>query len=388
MQDVLYWIWLQRSLNFGNHKVRFVMSSQNPIKDFYDSGERVWASYGIFKRNELENLQKYSLTDAQLVLDKCKRLGYNVIGFSDKNYPDLLKRIDNPPCVLYAKGDITCVNSRLVISIVGSRSASYFGSAMAFKTAYDLASEDVLIVSGGALGIDTASHKGAIAAQGQTVGILACGIDFPYLLTNENLRNQISENGVLISEYPPGYPMRNFNFYLRNRLISGISHGTIVVEAGKKSGALVTANFAAEQNRDVFVTPVFAENPLSEGIFELIEDGAKVIKDSLDIKKYYSNINFPPRPSNLQKRSKQLEFQESQVSQSCVIPQEHRQIEHHELTENMKIIINVLDHNKLHIDEIKILTGFKTHILSTLLAQLELWGIINVLPGRVYQVNL
>ncbi len=158
---------------------------------------------------------------------------------------------------------------------------------MAFDISKDMAYKGATIISGGALGIDCTAHEGALHAKGKTVAVLGCGINYPYLLKNSQLRKKISQSGAVVSEYPPDYPSSVYTFPMRNRIISGLSLGTIVIEAGEKSGSLITANLANEQNRDVFVVPVNEKSPLAKGALKLIQDGAQVITCADDVLNSY-----------------------------------------------------------------------------------------------------
>lgn len=282
-----YWIWLQNSLKYGNNKVRTVRLLYNNIKDFYNAGEMGWRLCGCFTIKEIENLKNNTLEAAESIIEKCIKLNYDIITLDSEFYPKLLKEIQNPPCVLYVRGDVRCLNSVLPISVVGTRSATRYGKEMAFEIARDMASKGTVVISGGALGVDSAAHEGALNAGGKTVAVLGCGINYPYLLKNSKLRKRISETGAVISEYPPDFPSAVYTFPIRNRIISGLSLGTLVIEAGEKSGSIITANLANEQNRDVFVVPVDEKSSVAKGAIELIRDGAQVVTCADDILNNY-----------------------------------------------------------------------------------------------------
>ncbi len=293
-----YWIWLQNSLKHGSHKVRTVRLIYNNIKDFYNAGEKEWRLCGCFTNREIENLKMNTLSAAEKIIEKCNNLNYDILTPDSEFYPKLLREIPNPPCVLYVRGDKKCLNSAFGISIVGTRSATQYGKEMAFDISKDLAQRGVMVVSGGAIGIDSEAHKGALIAGGKTVAVLGCGINYPYLLKNSDLRKRISENGAVISEYPPDFPGSAYTFPMRNRIISGLTVGTLVIEAGEKSGSLITANLANEQNRDVFVVPVNKMSPVAGGALRLIQDGANVVTCAEDILIEYRGRNFSNLETN------------------------------------------------------------------------------------------
>ncbi|MCL2311404.1 MAG: DNA-protecting protein DprA, partial [Firmicutes bacterium] len=248
-----------------------------------------------------------------------------------------------------------------------------YGTQMAFDISYDLAKFGITIVSGGAVGIDSASHRGAIASNGKTVAVMACGIDYPYLLQNSKLREEVSNFGALVSEYPPGHPVQKFNFYTRNRIISGISSGTVVIEAAKRSGAILTANLAVEHNRDVFVVPVNQSSPLSEGPTELISDGARVITCALDVLEEYKH--FKIKDISYNRISKNNKSQDNKKNNEKAIKN---------LSQQSILVFKSLKKEKIHIDELKKITGLPIQKLSSILTNLELLSLITSLPGKFY----
>lgn len=209
--------------------------------------------------------------------------GIEFITIIDKNYPIILKNIHLPPPALYYIGDLQSALSKNCISIVGSRKASYYGLKMSKKFGFELAKANITIVSGLARGIDTMAHMGAINANGMTIAVLGNGIDIIYPKENNNLYKDITEQGVIISEFPPGTPPLSYNFPQRNRIISGLSMGTVIIEASKKSGSLITAKYALEQGREVYALPGNISNGNSMGSNGLIREGAKIILETKDI---------------------------------------------------------------------------------------------------------
>ncbi|MDR1364105.1 MAG: DNA-processing protein DprA [Oscillospiraceae bacterium] len=359
------------------------MSFLNSIKEFYELGESYWRFLSIFSQREIQKLKEAKFVEAQEIFEKSLKLGYSVLCYTDENYPEFLRRIADPPCAIYVKGDVDCLSKIPSIAVVGSRCSTCYGTSMAFEISYGLTKLGAIVVSGGAVGADASAHKGAIKSGGQTIAVLACGIDYPYLMQNAFLRYEISQNGALVSEYPPGYPVQNFNFPVRNRLISALSMGVLVIEAGLKSGAIITANFAAEQNRDVFVIPVLKENPMSEGIFSLIDDGAKVITNAKEIiNEYIKKLSPLPEVSKIYKKEenklekpKNLSFGKKPVKKNLNLP------------ENLSLIIEILKNGKKHIDEIKQQTDLPTKQILVSLTKLEILGLIESLPGRFYSIK-
>ncbi|UCB57420.1 MAG: DNA-processing protein DprA [Candidatus Omnitrophota bacterium] len=204
------------------------------------------------------------------------------LSLNDKEYPANLRYIYSPPLALYVKGNILAEDS-IALAIVGSRKASYYGLKNAESLGFKLASQGITIISGLARGIDTAAHRGALAAGGRTIAVLGSGLNIIYPRQNKGLAEEISKNGAVISEYAQDTPPLRQNFPRRNRIISGLSLGVVVVEAAKRSGALITADFALEQGREVFALPGKIDSFTSAGTHELIKDGAKLVESTEDI---------------------------------------------------------------------------------------------------------
>ena len=352
---------MQQALGFGSSKLPKILLKVKSIEDFYNLGLDSWISFSIFNKKELLYLSR-SLKESKSIYEKCLNLGYKIVSYSSEDYPDLLRKIPDPPCVLYVNGDVSVLSGRCV-SIVGSREASVYGSQMAYELARDFSNSGITVVSGCAFGIDSAAHKGAISSRGNTIGVMACGIDYPYLVRNLTLREKISSFGAVISEYPPGYQVQKFNFPVRNRIISGLSLATIIVEAGKQSGAVITANIAAEQGRDVFVVPVDFDSKLSEGINSLINDGVKAITCAEDVlRETYKNVS-----KNSLKEKKKLERKKINIP------------------EDLKFILDEIGDRRVHINDLKVCTKMSMAKLSSSLMKLELLKMVKHFPGKFYE---
>lgn len=300
--------------------------------------------YEYFHGDEIKN-------EVNGILEASHKKKIKILTMSDDEYPEMLKYISDPPLVLYVRGTIPKSNS---VAIVGSRKASGYGIETANKMAYDLALADISIVSGMARGIDTAAHAGALEAGGETVAVLGCGADVPYPPENRNLMERIIDSGAVISEFPPGTPPSPMNFPGRNRIISGMSIGTLIVEAGMKSGSLITANYALEQGRDVFAIPGNINNYNSMGTNRLIKEGAKIVLSVDDI---LDELSFGSSP--LAKKSGKSK---------------KNRIAH--LSAKEKKIINALKIEDLFDEEISEKTGIQLIELFEILLELELNGFV------------
>lgn len=221
-------------------------------------------------------------TDVELELEALEKQGLRFITYEESEYPANLRQIFDPPLVLYIKGAIVPEDS-VSVAIVGSRKASNYGKGVAQNLARELAGLDITVVSGLARGIDSHAHKGALEGNGRTIAVLGCGIDIVYPPENRSLKERIEDTGAVISEFPPGTEPFKYNFPARNRIIAGMTLGTVVVEAGLKSGALITAEFALESGREVFAVPgdILREN--SRGPHRLIKEGAQLVEGCDDI---------------------------------------------------------------------------------------------------------
>lgn len=228
-------------------------------------------------------------------LDEIARLGLNVVDREDPSYPAILKEIYDPPLVLYYRGDLSAC-ARRSIAVVGSRHTSHYGQEMAKKISYQIAYAGLTVTSGLARGIDTFAHQGALAAKGRTVAVLGCSLDRIYPPENQALADMIAgQGGALLSEFPLGTPPDRQTFPMRNRIVSGLSTGLVVVEAGENSGALITARMAADQGRNVFAVPGRIDQPHAKGCHRLIKEGAKLVEGVEDILGEF-DLLIPPGP--------------------------------------------------------------------------------------------
>lgn len=280
----------------------------------------------------------------------------------DEIYPEWLKNIYAPPIMLYMKGDLK--KDEKMISVVGSRKISDYGKASTNELVHGLVDSGFTIVSGMAKGIDTFAHGFSMKYGGRTIAVLGCGLDVVYPFENKKLMEKIFENGAVLSEFLPGTPPLQKNFPMRNRIISGLSRGVIIIEAGERSGSLITAEFAIEQGRDVFAVPGDIFSPNSKGTNNLIKDGAKIVTCLFDIVDEYSDV----------KKS-------SYVMKTNI----HMNEEKFEGIEgNEKLIVNSLMNGSMDIDSIHQEVGINIGELNALLTIMEIKGLLKQLPGKIY----
>lgn len=285
--------------------------------------------------------------------------GIRIACIEDADYPSLLAKIHDPPYLFYYKGELGILGG-LCIAVVGSRRASNYGRNQARRLGREMAQEGVVVVSGMARGIDTEAHRGALEGGGKTAAVLGSGLDIVYPPENGELFKEIVQQGIVISEFPPPTHPEPGNFPIRNRLIAGLSKGVLVVEAQKRSGALITVDFALEQGRDVFALPGPVNNKNSEGTNNLIKQGACLVTELNDILGEYKTV-----------------FTNACMGALC-------QGDLFELDYEERIIITAMGYESVHFDELLYQSGFNIGALGTLLLQMELKGIIKALPGNYY----
>ncbi len=247
----------------------------------YLAPREAWQETGINEKAISKFIARRDINYPEWLKNFCISNSINILTIADEAYPYSLRHISDPPQVLYIKGSLPDLTGS--IGIVGSREASAYGLKAADAFAGDLAAAGIVIVSGGARGIDTAAHRGALAAGGTTVAVLGCGIDIAYPAGNKALFEQISAHGALVTEYPPGTPPLSHNFPARNRIINGMTQGILLVEAAKKSGAMITAEYAMEEGHDVYCVPGSIFLPNSIGCHSLIKSGAQLVDKPEDI---------------------------------------------------------------------------------------------------------
>ncbi len=281
--DALYWIWLAEQLGAANRDFRALIEAyDHPFEIFRADAPELERIPNITQRN-VKALSEKSLTRATEILDACQRLRIGILPYGDPSYPRSLRELDTPPVLLYYRGTLPDLDRSLMIGMVGTRRMSEYGLRSAYKIAYELSSVGALIVSGMAEGIDGVCAAAALAAGTPTVAVLGCGIDVVYPKHHRQLKVEIEQKGLLLSEYPPATRPNHYHFPTRNRLISGLSQGTVVVEAGVGSGSLITAKNAILQGRDVFALPANVGSKGSEGTNGLLRDGANLVLGAEDI---------------------------------------------------------------------------------------------------------
>jgi len=280
-----YWLWLTTLM--PPIKVAKLMQRFATPEEVFFAGEKELSALGFFTPEDIEMLSKKSFDLAEHILEQCDIKNIGIITMQDAHYPRRLRDIDDPPGVLYIKGSLSPLSIEPAIGIVGTRDATPYGLNAAAMFSYNLAKSGFIVISGMAKGIDTIGHQGALRANRPTVAVLGCGADVIYPSENEPLYNDIINLGAVITEFPPGTRPLGTHFPRRNRLISGLGVGVLIIEAPLKSGALITARVAQEQGRDVFAVPGAIDAPNSVGCNKLIRDFAALAAEPSDILSEY-----------------------------------------------------------------------------------------------------
>jgi len=299
-------------------------------------------------------------------LKRISDFGCHVLIQSDRDYPASLREIYDPPLVLYVQGALTAAD-RNAVAMVGSRMTTHYGIETARKLAYQLAYIGVTVVSGGARGIDTAAHQGALAAKGRTVCVLGTGINLVFPPENRDLFARIAAAGALLTQFPFNRNGDKQSFAIRNRIVAGMTLGTVIVEADLHSGALITANFATEYGRQVFAVPGRIDSPRSKGCHDLIKKGAKLCEDAEDILSEFEYLfpasNRPPSPG-----------------ETGVLPAL-------ELSANEQKVFDALSREESAIDEVIRRSGLPSSAVSVALLSLEMKRVVKQLPGKLFVQN-
>jgi DNA processing protein len=373
-EDKKYWIWLNRISGIGARRfIKLIECYESPRRLFDADGRELEHAERILGDKLYEQLQasksEESLKKAEEIL---KTPGLQVHTLLCPGYPDILKTIYDPPPVLYCMGQALRTDLP-TIAVVGSRRSSEYGRMSAKKVAFELAQAGAAVVSGMARGIDSMAHRGALEAEnGYTIAVLGCGVDYIYPPENAGLYKSILQRGTVISEYPPGTNPSPGNFPARNRIISGLSYGTLVIEAGLKSGAIITVDCALEQGREVYALPGNVNSPFSQGTNKLLKEGAKMVTSVDDILEDLSMAISLQKYPNRAINSDSGGDNEQLNRQGPVL----------DLFETL--VYNALHDGEKGLEDLIQITQMEPGQLNGVLTLMEIKGIIKQLPGKIF----
>jgi len=362
-----YWIWLSKRTGMGN-------KAKLELAGHFESAAALWQAqdYSAFGLSETacKSLADKDLSEAERILHRCRELGISVLCAGDASYPRRLRNIADPPVVLYYKGTLPDFDRVAAVGVVGTRRASAYGMMAAERISRQIAEHGGLVISGLAAGIDAQAGWGAIHGGGSTVAVLGGGVDVIYPAANRELYNAVEQQGCILSEYPPGTKPTKWTFPHRNRIVSGLSCAVLVVEAPEKSGTMITARYASEQGRDVFVVPGRIDSEFCAGSNALLRDGARLATGGWDILREYEGL-FPDK----------LQRQVSAPAQPSK-PAEAQPARFDQATAEEQALLQPLLQGDRTVDDLIAASGLDPQKALATLTMLELKGMVTTLPGR------
>lgn len=411
-----HWIWLAHRPGVSDRMKAILLEHFCDPEDVYYADADALRSIAELTQEARASLAEKSLAQAEKILEECHRKKLGILTFRDAAYPNRLRNIPDPPMVLYYKGQLPDLDAVPVIGVVGTRKASVYGMTTAKRMGYQIGKCGGAVVSGMASGIDGMAMSGALTAGAKTVGVLGCGADIVYPVSNRALFRDVEQYGCILSEFAPGQPPAKWTFPKRNRIISGLSSGVLVVEAPQISGALITARLAAEQGRDVFAVPGNIDMPSCVGSNRLLRDGAIMVSSGWEVLSEYQAA-YPDKihredapahltayPDEVRKAAAGEEKAPPKVAQKPEIPHtvphlkknlENKSIDKEpsaaysdvnanlsSLSEEERRIVAALRDGQKLVDDVIAETGLTTGKLLGILTMLELKGIVKRLPGK------
>ena len=413
---LVHWIWLSTRSGLGDYSKKKLLERFGSPENLYAAGEAELKDAEELTDKSRNALLDKDLRESEKILSQCGERKIQILTYQDAAYPGRLRNIPDPPMVLYCKGSIPAFDSIPLIGVVGTRSASPYGLTAGKRLGYQIAACGGGVVSGLASGVDAMAMKGALTAGGCVVGVLGCGADVIYPMSNRALFADMERYGCILSEFPPGTEPMGRNFPRRNRIISGLSCGVLVVEAPEKSGALITARLAADQGRDVFTVPANIDNPAGKGTNQLLKDGAIPVENGWDVMREYAH-QFPDRitrdmgkarlqasPEEVRQAAEYGEKKAMKVAQKPRKPEKKQPAPKAEtkkvidkrenepyidlneiessLSEDERVIVHLLKDGQRLVDDVIAESGKNAGTVLASLTLLEVKGIVRRLPGR------
>ena len=392
MSALKYWLWLTELPGLTNQtRLALLRHFPTPEDVYYADPEEVLLTEGI-TREQAKLLEDKDCSGADRILADCQRLDLDLLTIQDAGYPNRLRNIYDPPCLLYVRGRLPAFDDEASIAVVGTRDCTPYGISSAEKLGYGLAAGGAVVVSGLARGVDSAALRGALRAGGTVTAVLGNGLDVVYPPENRYLYEDVAAAGALVSEYPPGTSPEARHFPVRNRIMSGLCVATLVVEAPARSGALITAGTALEQGRDVFAVPGPIDAPASVGCNRLIRDGAGLVTDAWDILGEYE----PRFPDKLRREGAKetpavLGYQARQKTEPKPVPPSVSISRNdYSLTDDQIRLLRALTEEPMLVDDLIELTEIPTRRVLSALTVLEIEHLVTQHSGKRYAraVNL
>ncbi len=381
-----HWAWLGIAAQPGNKIVDDILRVFPDPEEFFLSGDSGIEKIGTINGADALRIRATSLDVAKKAVETAYNYGAKVITKESEFYPKNLLSIETAPPVLYVLGDETCLNMEPAIGIVGTRRMSEYGNSMAKIIAGGLGSAGALVVSGMALGIDSAAHKACLSAGGKTVAVQGCGICKTFPPENVELKELIAANGAVISEFVPDAEPRSSFFPIRNRIVSGMSLGVCVIEAAARSGTSITANLAFSQGRKVFAVPADVNRPTSQGTFRLLRSGAIPVANAKDILTEFGDEYTAHLSLDKIQKPKAEKTSSAKSERTEKAPKPIKKAPPAGLSKNASAIYRVLDRTPRSSDEISDLTELSSSAVAVGLTELELMGLITPVSGRRFVI--
>lgn len=424
MSTLKYWVWLSALTGLRPLK-RFALLTAfgDPEKVYFADDRQLYASAVTLSEAERGLVMDKSLDRAEAILEQCAKDGVMILTLQDAAYPQRLRQIADPPVALYIKGRLPAIDEQVAIGVVGTRKATPYGVKMARRLGFELTKGGALVVTGLAEGVDSAAAEGALQAGGAVIGVLGCAIDDVFPKSNTLLYSDTASSGALVSEYPPGDALARKNFPERNRIISGLSVGAVIIEAPQRSGALITASLALEQGREVFVVPGNADAPNCAGSNALIQGGAQLVLKGWDVLSEFTQL-FPGKLAEPDARKTEPFYrQECENAAAVHIKAEHappatdtetgsgfaklrvrpegKRIDNTKkreyidlneqlsaLTEKQLKIVSVMDEKSMHVDDIIALSGLGAAAVLSELTVMQIKGFVSQESGKRFSLNI
>ena len=404
MDKRVYWVHLQKCLG-ENAVVEGFTEKYGSAHSFYLMGPEEWKNSGIkgITRRVAERLGSVKLSESEEIVELCDKHSIHIITPEDERYPQRLLKIPNYPCVLYVRGDAESLNDRLSLAVIGSRTPCVYGENAARKIVGGLAENKITVVSGGALGVDSIAHRTALEHGTKTILVLGHGHGYKYLAENAQMRKNVCSNGAVISEYPPYTPVSAQSFPHRNRIISGMSDGVVIIEAAERSGTFSTARHALKQGRSLFVLPGDIESGNFEGSNQLITEGAKAVFSAGDIledfgihtekEKILIKNNAPfvkidvPSAEDKGAKAKKKKLSEEKKEKNEPKIENNVKFDVQGVSKNAQIVYNIMSDGANELDDITRKSSLEVRRVLTALVELEMSGAVSMTAPNKYEIK-
>lgn len=383
-----FWIWLSGALGPGSPRINDIAACFETAEYFYAEKNSGFRGIDFLSDAERGKLLAASLSDAKRMKEKTLEKGYRILTPDQKEYPDRLRNIYAMPAVLYVDGDLGQADESVAIALVGTRKCSDYGRQVADDLGFGLGRMGAVVITGMARGIDGAAHAAALRAGGSTIAVLGCGLDVLYPSENEAIRRETPRRGAVVSEFPLGERPEGFHFPIRNRLMSALSLGVVVVEGERGSGSLITANYALEQGKDVFAVPGSVLSGLSKGPFQLLRAGAIPVSCANDILeeyrwRYTAKINWTAQKKT---GGPPKERKPEAAKQPQAVPLREKRALPEDAEENIREIYGILSEIPIHLDEIAARLQKNPAEVLTALSELEIMGFVSANAGKRFSI--